>query len=155
MPRPIIVSENHYAQCPVGLCDARLQQVEDLGTQDHGYGQKNYLLLRFETSHTDPQTGEPLTVERLVTKSLNSQSALRPICAAFLNGAPIPPRLDLNNLLGLPCRLVIVHKTGKDGRAWARIESVLPPLVPVSTASPSFAPSVPSSATPTATRAPF
>jgi len=160
MPNPIVVSQTNYTQVPAGTCAARLQEITDLGMQDKGFGAKHYLSLRFVTSHADPQTGDPLTIERLCTSSLNSQSALRPIVEALLNGAPIPQRLDLNDLLGLPCQLVVTLKAGKDGRQWARISAVLPPVAQTSApaapqpAAPRYAP--PAAPQPAmAARAPF
>ena len=155
MPNPIVVSQTNYTQVPAGTCAARLQEITDLGMQDKGFGAKHYLSLRFVTSHADPQTGDALEIERLCTSSLSSKSALRPIVEALLNGASIPPKLDLNVLLGLPCQLVVGQKAGKDGRMWSRIQNVLPPAAQASAPAPQ--PAAPRYAPPPAmvARAPF
>lgn len=34
--------------------------------------------------------------------------------------------LDTDNLLGLPCRVIIMHKPDREGRSWMRVREVLP-----------------------------
>lgn len=47
--------------------------------------------------------------------------------------------LDTDDLLGMPCRVMIGHKDDKQGRTWMRVKEVLPPKAASRTA-PSEAP---------------
>jgi hypothetical protein len=35
--------------------------------------------------------------------------------------------LDTDDLIGMPCRVLIMHKTDREGRVWMRVKEVLPP----------------------------
>ena len=138
MVKPIVVSKASYTQVSPGLHAAGLSEVVDRGTQDLGYGAKHYLIARFMVDQPDPQSGEPLIVEMLVTASLSSKSRLTEIVTALLNGAPVPAQLDLNELVGRRCQLLITQKPGKDGRLYSRVQSIMPPAQSqVQTAPPS------------------
>jgi len=122
----ITLTKPQHLNVSPGVHRAGLLAVHDLGIQDYGHGPKPMVELEFITDQTD-SAGEPINIRALCTASLSRKSKLYQFALALLDGAPVPNILTLDDLCGAECQLIVSHRTGKDGRVWAHIDSILPP----------------------------
>lgn len=100
---------------------ATLSEYEDLGEMPDPYNQgktKRRLKLVWQLEDGAEQWD-------WVTASLHSQSTLYEIASVLMGQAP-PKRLDLDNLIGMRCRIIIKHYQGQDGKTKSKVENYLP-----------------------------
>jgi hypothetical protein len=120
-------SGNHLAVC-VG--------VIDLGTQfSKGYQGaedtwKQQLMLRWELVDELRDDGTPFVISRRLTNSLHEKAGLRAILESW-RGKPFTEGelagFDVANVLGVPCRITVVHKPRQDGQGvYANVAGVAP-----------------------------
>ena len=112
----------HPAVC-VDLIELGLMESEYLGTRKW----LNKLRLVFETEQRNEE-GKNCTLSKTFTASLNTKAKL----AEFLGkwrGRPIGPgeTVNLDNLLGACCTLVVSHQVNREGRTYASIDAVSKP----------------------------
>jgi hypothetical protein len=73
--------------------------------------------------------GKPFTLSRDFTLSLHERSGLRPFLVGW-RGRDFTneelQRFDVQNLLGVPCMLNVVHKPGSEGRIFANVTAANP-----------------------------
>ena len=84
--------------------------------------------LRWHFAVTDPGTWQGKTI----TGDTSLNFTAHPNCKAYnwvhaLTGREYPPgeELETDDIVGLPGRIIISHKPGKDGRLWMRARDVL------------------------------
>jgi hypothetical protein len=107
--------------------------VIDLGTQEKVFegkvSWKPTVKLIWELCDELRDDGKPFTLSRDFTLSLHERSGLRPFLVGW-RGRDFTDeelqRFDVQNLLGVPCMLNVVHKPGKDKRIFANVTAANP-----------------------------
>lgn len=139
---PVVLSINDQpkrdrAVCPAGLTVGICVHVADLGTHTKEYkGEKKtkrLLHLGFETPNEkhifSPERGEqPFYIHREFTLTMNEKGTLRPFLESWRGSkftADQLARFEMQNLLGKPCMLNIVHAQS-NGNTYANIGSITP-----------------------------
>ena len=84
--------------------------------------------LRWSFAVSDPGNWQGKTITGDTSKNFTAH----PNCKAYnlaiaLTGKeyPVGAELDTDDIIGLPARIIIQHKPGKDGRLWMRAREVL------------------------------
>ena len=120
----LIPEDNHLARCV---------QIIDIGTQEGGdYGPKHQIVIGWELPGEmrvyDEAIGEqPAMMSKFYTLSLADRANLRHDLESWRGKSFTAEELegfDLKHLLGVPCLLQVIHKTGKDGKTRAQIGSI-------------------------------
>lgn len=127
----IVVHAKTFQLPTPGLHEGGLVGVEDLGTHDYGNGARPMLRLTFVINERD-ERGQALEVSTLATPSLHPKSKLFSFASVLLGG-PVPAELSMDDLIGLPCQLVISHRQDKQGRTWPSVDQLLPAPAPAGT----------------------
>lgn len=112
-----------FEQCPAGSHVALCVGLIDLGTQHGEYNGKQttrqQIIIRWETPDEHLEDGQPFLVSAFYTNSLGEKSKLRPLLEAW-RGRPFSPeelqRFDLQNILGKPCLLNVIHNDNNKAR---------------------------------------
>ncbi len=119
-----------FTPAPTGLHNAICIHIVDLGTQASQFGNKAKILLAWELPDCLMDDGRPYVISRQFGATLNPQGNLRPIVDAW-RGKPLTKAeaksFDIDKLLGKPCKLLIQHTTGDNGRTYANIQAALKP----------------------------
>jgi len=124
-------SGSDFKQIPEGTHIARCVSLIDIGLQAGEYEGKPTLkskvIIGFEVPGEpitlDDGTVKPMVISRFITNTLSERGQLRPLLEAWRGKAFTPEELvkfDLQNILGAPCLIDIVHVNGK-----ARINTVM------------------------------
>lgn len=107
---------------------AVLTGVADLGITKTKWGDKDRAELQFALEQTGSD-GQPLTVKVRVTKSLFKKASLSMFVEALVgcptSEIPLGSTVELADLVGRSCLLIIQHHTSTDGRQWANVISAL------------------------------
>ncbi len=105
-----------FVPAPAGTHPAVCVELIDLGTQHSQFGKKNQVMIRWELVDEKMEDGNPFIVGGFYTNSLNEQSKLRPMLETW-RGRPFTEaeldRFDLQNILGAPCLVSVIHDKGK------------------------------------------
>lgn len=119
----LLPEDNHTARCV---------QIIDIGTQESDYGAKRQCVIGWEIpgelrTYDEAEGEQPAMISKFYTLSLASKSNLRHDLESWRGKAFLPEELagfDLTHLLGVPCLLQVIHKTGKDGKTRAVIGNI-------------------------------
>jgi len=119
-----------FTPAPAGTHRAVCVELIDLGTQHGEYQGKpvarNQIIIRWELSDELMEDGQPYLVSGFYTNSLSEKSKLRPLLESW-RGRPFTEeelvKFDLQNILGAPCLISVVHK---ENRARVAAASALP-----------------------------
>src|SRR5690606_20723228 len=105
-----------FKQAPTGNHVARCIRLIDLGTQHSEYqGQpnvRNQVLISWELCNELMEEGKPYIVSHFYTNSLNEKATMRAHLEAWRGRAFTEAEckgFDLNNVLGKPCMLTVIH----------------------------------------------
>jgi hypothetical protein len=119
-----------FEPIPSGVHRAVCVNVFDIGYQRNLDGhpvRQCVILWELEAVKKD---GQPFTVTRRLTASLNEKATLRGLLESW-RGRPFTveelKRFDSTNLLGINCRLNLVEKIKTGGKRTVEVESVLRP----------------------------
>jgi hypothetical protein len=137
----LIVSDSstggkNYDPAPAGVSVARCIKIVDFGTQKREYNGETKLQKQVMFTWELPEdiipdgdlAGKPYAINQIYTQSLNAKSNLRRDLESWRGRAFSQTELDnfdLENVLGKPCMLNIVH-THKGDRTYANIASITP-----------------------------
>lgn len=109
--------------------------VYDIGTQAGGqYGPKRQIVVTWELHNkkgvVKDKAGEPVTISKFYTLSFNEKATLRKDVEA-MTGTPVSESdalagFDIENLLGMQCRLRVVHYEKKDKSKGDKIGTLMP-----------------------------
>ncbi len=128
---PLVVKDSgggNFEPAPAGTHAAVCTQIIDMGIQEGGmYGAKHRLRIAWEISET-MEDGKPFVVSQMFNVSLNEKATLRKTLESWRGRAFSKDELagfDLENVLGKPCLLNVVHNT-KEDRTYANIASISP-----------------------------
>lgn len=124
-----------YAPAPAGAHIARCYRIIDLGTQETTYKgdtkQSHQILISWELPNElmseGDMAGKPFTISQRFTASLSEKAKLRAVLESWRGRKFTPAELngfDLQNILGKPCMVNIVH-TEKGDKTYANIASVM------------------------------
>lgn len=133
-----------FEQCPAGSFAARCYQIIDLGRQTFEWKgevkQAPKVRITWELNEMMAD-GRPFSISKEYTNSIGDKANLRKDLEAW-RGRPFTEKekngFSLENVLGAPCLLGVVHKPSKDGsKTYANVGSVMalpkgmeaPPLV--------------------------
>jgi hypothetical protein len=126
-----------YTPAPVGSHLAVLCDVVDLGMKSTEWGASRKIRFRYQLELINPETGRRFEVVESFTDSLwkgngpGKVARLRERTESLL-GRELAKReeqeFDLERLLGRCAILSIIHKKTEDGKVWANVSSVTPPL---------------------------
>jgi hypothetical protein len=129
-----VVKKQGFELPGTGLSIGTLSCVEDLGlvaSKNVSWKPREKVRLTFALDQKN-QSGQPITLRVDLTKSLWEKSNLTKYIDALCGsdgvakGIPEGETVELTQLIGRSCQLLIKHHTGSDGRVWANVESVLP-----------------------------
>lgn len=121
-----------FAPPPAGTHAAICYRVIDLGTQKGEYmGQPKIarkIMLSWELPDEKMEDGKPFTVHKRYTLSSNEKATLRKHLEAWRGKAFEeadfgPGGFDIQNILGKPCMLTLLHEE-KQGKTYANIAAV-------------------------------
>lgn len=133
---PVIVSDQgggSFEHPPAGMHQAVCAKVFDLGEQPgfQGKPQKKVAIVwQLGEKRTEGKfAGEPFTVTKTYTASLNEKSNLRKDLEGWRGRGFTPQELagfDLENVVGVNCTLNLVSYTTKAGNESVRISGIMP-----------------------------
>ena len=121
-----------FEQCPAGSFAARCYQIIDLGHQTFEWKGEAKVApkVRITWELNEPmQDGRPFSISREYTASIGYKANLRKDLEAW-RGRPFSAEelrnFSLENVLGAPCLLGIVHKPSKDNsKVYANVGSIM------------------------------
>jgi hypothetical protein len=131
---------SQFKQVPPGMHLARCYRIIDMGTQATTWKgatkQQPKVMLQFEVHSEDASghalttdKGEPLSISKNFTSSLNENAILRQELENWRSRAFTLEELDgfeLKNVLGAWALLSVVKETGNDGNEYTNISSINP-----------------------------
>jgi len=121
-----------FENCPAGSFAARCYQIIDLGHQTFEWKGEAKVApkVRITWELNEPmQDGRPFSISREYTASIGDKANLRKDLEAW-RGRPFTAtelqNFSLENVLGAPCLLGVVHKPSKDGsKVYANVGSIM------------------------------
>lgn len=121
-----------YTPAPAGAHAAVCCDVVDLGILEVTFGgktKKQHKVNIFWQIAEDRDDGKPFMVRKRYTLSLHEKASLRKDLEAWRGRAFTPQELegfDLEQLLGKPCMLSIIHAPKPDGGGtWANVAAIM------------------------------
>jgi hypothetical protein len=121
-----------FEQCPAGSFAARCYQIIDLGHQTFEWKGEAKVAPKVRITwelNEMMQDGRPFSISREYTASIGDKANLRKDLEAW-RGRPFTAtelqNFSLENVLGAPCLLGVVHKPSKDGsKVYANVGSIM------------------------------
>ena len=121
-----------FEQCPAGSFAARCYQIIDLGHQTFEWKGEAKVAPKVRITwelNEMMQDGRPFSISKEYTASIGDKANLRKDLEAW-RGRPFSAEelrnFSLENVLGAPCLLGVVHKPSKDGsKTYANVGSVM------------------------------
>jgi len=121
-----------FEQCPAGSFAARCYQIIDLGHQTFEWKGEAKVAPKVRITwelNEMMQDGRPFSISREYTASIGDKANLRKDLEAW-RGRPFSAEelrnFSLENVLGAPCLLGVVHKPSKDGsKTYANVGSIM------------------------------
>jgi hypothetical protein len=121
----------NYTPAPAGAHVARCYRIVDLGTQETTFKGdtklSHQIMISWELPGSPMDDGKPFTISQRFTASLSEKAKLRAVLESWRGRKFTPTELagfDLQNILGKPCMINIVH-VDKADRTYANIASVM------------------------------
>jgi hypothetical protein len=123
---------------PAGLHVGRCYMVIDVGTHhDEMYGKDRREVIlgwevpdeRIKITKDGEEKDLPRVVSKKFTASLSDKATLRKFLEAWRGKEFTKEELagfDLKNILGIPCQLLVTHKTSSKGNPYAALTAVMP-----------------------------
>jgi hypothetical protein len=121
-----------FEQCPAGSFAARCYQIIDLGHQTFEWKGEAKVAPKVRITwelNEMMQDGRPFSISKEYTASIGDKANLRKDLEAW-RGRPFSSEelrnFSLENVLGAPCLLGVVHKPSKDGsKVYANVGSIM------------------------------
>lgn len=128
---------------PAGMHPAVCDMMVDLGLQEqksqlYGDSIKHQVYIRFqvpgerlEYEKDGVKVEGPMTIGCYYTLSLHEKAALRKALQGWRGReftAEEADKFDITVVLGKPCTLNVIHKTGNDGKVRAKVDSIGPSM---------------------------
>lgn len=116
----------HRAIC-IGFIDLGTQKTEFNGETSH----KRLIRVRWELVDERMEDGKPFTITKRYTWSMSDKATLRKDLESW-RGKPFekkdfgPSGFNTRKLLGAPCMLTVVHKSGNAGGTFANVAAISP-----------------------------
>lgn len=122
----ITIKRKQYIPAPDGISDAVCVDAHELGLVQTPFGEKEQVKITWELDKINDE-GRRYLISKNYNRSLADKSTLFRDCTAWSGGLSAEDlnNFDLETFIGLPCRLLIIHKPSKDGRIFANIDRVL------------------------------
>lgn len=127
---------------PEGLHAAVCVDVVELGMVDSPWGPKDTIELRWQVfpvawDESDPpvptpvrqESGKPFMVISRYNATLNEKANLYKHLVAWRGRKFTEAELqgfDLDNVIGKPCQLQLIHNAGNNGKTYANIQAIVP-----------------------------
>lgn len=118
---------------PTGVYTAVCVWIIDMGMQESTYlgvtKLKRKLKLFFELTGSKMKDGRPFLVSSQMTLTLSPKGNLKPFLEAWRGRAFTAEEMagfDMQNILGAPCQINVIHNTAEDGNTYANIGSIMP-----------------------------
>jgi hypothetical protein len=122
----IVSSRKAYEPAPEGMFDVVCVDVVDLGIVESKFGDKHKCRIVFELS-CKMGDGRPFTAGKSFTLSLHEKASLNKFLKQW-RGVPLTAEelkgFDLERLMGVPARVVIVHEEN-DGNLYGNITTIM------------------------------
>lgn len=124
----LIIKKKQYKPAPDGIWDATCVDVLDLGEVQTQFGLKEQVRVTWELDVLTDEDRRHL-LSKTYSKSLADKSTLLKDLLSWTGGLTDKEldSLDLESFIGRPCRLLVVHKPGKEGKIFANVDRVLKP----------------------------
>ena len=123
----ILKHDSNYTPAPDGVHNAVCVDVVDLGIVETQWGKKPKLRLVWEVE-TKQENGKRFLVVQSYGASIGPKATLRKHLKGWRGRDFTPEELkgfNIENVIGVPCQLVVVHNESDDGRVFANVETVL------------------------------
>jgi hypothetical protein len=120
---PFIVQKtDDYIPAPEGSFSGVVCDIQDLGEVDTAFGTKHKCRVSFQLDEQTPKGGR-FVAPRAYTVSLHRASALTALLTTLLPDFR-GERVDLEDLIGLPCLVSVEHNVAPDGKVYANVATV-------------------------------
>ena len=123
----LIIRKKPFTPAPEGVWPAVCIDVVNLGMEESPWGQLHKCRIVWEISATMPETGNRFIQAQKYTVSLGEKANLYKMLKVWRGkdfNADELAAFDLENIVGKPCQLVIVH-TEKEGKIYGNVQTVL------------------------------
>ena len=113
----------------LGLTQAVVSGIVDLGTQEKQFGAKRQVMITWELPHQthvfdEDKGAQPLIRTKSYTMSLHEKAGLRKAIKG-IQGKDISGEFDLYDLIGQNCMLSLIE-VERDGKKYINIDSIAP-----------------------------
>lgn len=129
-PSSITINADARPLPPEGVIDAVCVKIEDRGIVKTQWGDRHKISVVWQINALK-QNGERFEVAKWFTPSMYGKSNLRKCLTSWrgrdLNADEEKQGFNTDVLIGLPCRLELVHVTSDDGHLYTSVQNVLPP----------------------------
>jgi hypothetical protein len=119
----IVEKKNDYVPPPEGSYSSVICDIADLGEVGTAFGTKHMCRISFQLDEPMPK-GNRFVVSRRYAVSLHHSSALRGLLITLLGADFDGERVDLEDLIGLPCLVAIEHNESQDGNLYGNVATV-------------------------------
>jgi len=121
-----------YTPAPEGLWSAVAVDVVDLGLLPTAWGAKPKVRIVWQLDVIDEANNRRFDVARVYTLSLHERSALRKDLESWrgkkFTEAELSDGFDLEKLVGVNAQIAVTQTISDDGRSFANVSSVVPPV---------------------------
>ena len=128
----MIVKGSNLVPAPEGMWPAICIDVIDEGMLDNPFkpGTKTHkVTLKWQIEEINQETGKRFTAQRRFTASIGPKSKLGPFLEMWRGRSFTPAEVDgfeLENVVGAPCNIQILHKPTAGGGVWPNVQAAIP-----------------------------
>ena len=118
-----------FTPCPTGMHRAVCCDVVDHGLLETDWGPKHKIDIKFQTD-APMENGQPFLVQKRYTLSLHEKANLTADLQSWrgriFSLEELAQGIDLEQLIGVNCQLVVVHKESNGPTPFANISAITP-----------------------------
>ena len=122
-------SDATFTPAPAGTHNAVCVDVVDLGMQQTSFGEKHRCRFVWEIDELRPEHGDRFLVFATMNVSLHESSTMGKLLRSWRGRdftAEEMKGFDVENVVGAPCMLSVVHNEGTNGNTYANVNSATP-----------------------------
>lgn len=122
-------SEGTFTPAPAGTHNAVCVDVIDLGNQETTFGAKHRCRFVWEIDELRPDHDDRFLVFATMNVSLHESSKMGQMLRSWRGKDFTAEELkgfDVENVVGAPCLLTVVHNEGRDGNTYANVDAAVP-----------------------------
>lgn len=122
-------TESTFTPAPAGTHNAVCVDVVDLGEQETAFGRKHRCRFVWEIDELRPEHGDRFLVFATMNVSLHESSTMGALLRSWRGRDFTPDELkgfDVDNVIGAPCMITVVHNVGTNGNTYANVDATVP-----------------------------